>query len=350
MLKKANAVDYNNYTYFLIYGEEDYLVNQTVQEIIPFFLPEELRFFNFYQFNEENCTKEAIGDVLYTMPVMADKKVIHISQIEKIKAEVLNLISFYFTKNYEHTVIIFSGEKPDKRKGFFKDLDKQKKCYSVEFKTKNDRELQPWIKNYIEAKNRKIAPDAIMLVMQSTAGSLSNLSQELDKISTYTQEMLITSDHVAEVLGISKEFNIYKFQNAVANRDLTKSLLICENLMKLKENKTEPIAMNLFLSRLFISALEVSSQMMKQGSSPENAAAALGYNNAWRDADLLLCVKKYSLQELIRIVRYLLEGDLKLKSSYQDKKTAILLTLKKIINHAQDQECRYLENFTDLRI
>lgn len=350
MAKQTQVSDYSKYTYFLIYGEEEYLVNKTVQEITDFFLPEDLRFFNFYQFNEENCTKEAIGDVLYSLPVMSEKKIIHIAQIEKIKADVLNLISFYFTKKYEHTVFIFSGEKPDKRKGFFKDLDKQKNSYSVEFKMKNERELQPWIRNFFEERNRKIAPDAIMLILQSTAGNLSNLTQELDKILTYTEDSLINSDHVSDVLGISKEFTIYKFQNAVANRDLAKSLLICENLMKLKENRTEPIAMNLFLSRLFISALEISSLAVKQNSTVERAADALGYNNAWRDADLLICVKKYSLQEIIRVVRYILECDLKLKSSYQDKRTAILLTIKKIISHAQDAECRYLENFTALRV
>jgi len=350
MVKKQLSQDFSQYTYFLVYGEEDYLVNQTVQEIIATFLDEELRYFNFFQFNEENCTKDALGEVLYTMPVMADKKVIYISQIEKIKTEVLNLISFYFTKNYEHTVFVFSGEKPDKRKGFFKDLDKQKKCYSVEYKLKNERELQPWIKNYVEQKGRRIAPDAVSLILQSTTPSLQNLASEIDKILLYTPQNPITLDHTAEVLGISKEFNIFKLQNAVVSRDLTKALLICENLMKMKENRTEPIAINLYLCRVFISALEVSSLMAKQGSRAEAAAESLGYNNAWRDADLLTCVKKYSLTEIIRILRYLLEGDLKLKSSYQDKKTAILLTLKKIISHAGDSDCRYLEDFANLRV
>jgi len=103
------------------------------------------------------------------------------------------------------------------------------------------------------------------------------------------------------------------------------------------------------LSKIFISAFEISYVALTNKISIDIAAKKQGYNNPWRDKDTVICAKKYKTAELIRILRYFLECDIKLKSSYQDSKTAIFVLLEKIIKHGNNKNCVYLEYFDTLR-
>ncbi|MBU4486305.1 MAG: hypothetical protein KKD38_05200, partial [Candidatus Delongbacteria bacterium] len=236
-----------------------------------------------------------------------------------------------------------------KRKSFFKDLTGQKRALTLEFKEKNEREIQQWVKNYISSKGYNISTECLQLLSLTLSSNLSQVASEADKLIEYAKGKNITGEDVENVLGISKEYNIFKLQNTVVGKDLKKAYFICDNILRNKNNKTDPIAINLFLSRIFASAFEIGYHAITNKLQIEKAAYELSYNNPWKDADIITCAKKYKVTELIRCQRYFLECDIKLKSSYQDPRTAILLLLEKLIIHSEDKECNYLDYFNSLR-
>jgi len=350
MAKKAETdVNLKDNLIFLLTGEDQFSIEMKVGEIVSGFMDNDLKDFNYNHFNAENMSAEMIGSALYSLPVMADKRITLISDIDTVNAEIYELLTRFMKKNIDTTVLIMTGTKPDKRKTFFKDIASNKYALVLEFKEKNEREIMQWVKNYISSKGCNISIESLQLLTLSLSTNLSQVASEADKLIEYTKGKPITEDTVENVLGISKEYNIFKLQNAVVEKDLKKAYFICDNILRNKNNKTDPIAINLFLSRIFTSAFEVGYHAVTNKMPVDKAAYSTGYNNAWKDADIITCAKKYKVTELIRCQRYFLECDIKLKSGYQDPGTSILLLLEKVILHADDKECAYLDYFNHLR-
>jgi len=349
MAKVIKNIDINKHRIYFFTGEDQYSIEQKVHEIIPLYMNEDLKDFNYHHFNEENISAENISLALFSLPVMAEKRIVYISGIEKINSEVTELLLRFLKKNIDTTILILTGTKPDKRKVFFKEITKNIHTFSQEFKQKNDREIMQWMKNYIASKNMEITTKGLMLLSISISSHLSNIASEINKLIEYSSGSEITEDTIESVLGISKEFNIFKLQTSVVGKNLPKALNICDNIIKSKTNKMDPIGINLFLSKIFISAFEISYVALTNKVAIDQAAKKQGFSNPWRDADTITCAKNYKTGELLRILRYFLECDIKLKSGYQDNKTAIFILLEKIIKHGENKNCEYLEYFNTLR-
>ena len=343
--------DYLKYNLFFFSGEDSFSREEAINNVISHFLSDDLKDFNFSQFNEEYCPPETISSELYALPIMAEKRVVFISQIDKMNIDVQKIILAFLKKKVDSTILILSCLKPDKRKSFFKEIGKYKKGKLIEFKAKNEREVSVWIKKQLAQKKKRISDSALRLISMNISNNLVNINSELEKLLLYTEdkEHEIDEETIEAVLGISKEFNIFKLINAIAGRNLKHAIKIGNTLMKSKENRTDPIGINLLLAKTFIAAFQISSLAKKNKTSINNAAGQLGFNNAWKDGDTLLCANNYSLTELSRIMRYLLECDIKLKSNFQDKQSAIIILFEKIINQAGNKNCQYLDYFNNLK-
>ena len=352
-MKKTTKIlesDLKNYNLFFLTGDDQHSVRETVDDIIEANIGDEsLKDFNFNHFTEENHSAEEISNSLHLLPMMTDKRIVYISEIEKMSSDIHTMILLYLKKNYDTTVLIITGIKPDKRKVFFKEIGKIKSGINVEFKAKNEREILVWINDYVLKKKRRISPAAIRLFSTTVSSDLNNIASELEKLILFTEkDHTIDEDDIEKVLGISKDFNIFKLINSVANKKIKKSIEICDRIMKMKENRSDPIAINIMLGRMFISAFEISSNSYVKGISLTFSAKEMGYDNPWRDKDTQTSANNYSLIELTRIMRFLLECDIKLKSSFQDKKTAIFVLISKIINQSSNKNINYLEFFNQL--
>ncbi|MBN1968626.1 MAG: DNA polymerase III subunit delta [Candidatus Delongbacteria bacterium] len=336
----------NNETLFFIYGDEKYLIDELITKILDTHIPEDLRVFNYDYFSEENSNAEAISNALHATPMMSDKKIVHITSVEKLSVSILDIIDLFLSKNIDSTILILSGGKPDLRKKFFKNLST--KAITVQFDPLNEKSLSDWILTYVKSNNRSMTREALMLFLSTVSSNIKYIKSELDKLFIFYDGNTIDENVVADLLGVSKEFNLFKLVENVCKRDFKNSVYITDQLLKSKENKTEPIAINLYLARIFTSAFKISSESRKSGKSIENSAASLGYNNPWLHRDFIECAKNYSLKELGKTLRYFLECDIKLKSSYQNGSTSIMILLKKVITESDNKDVDYLVFFNKL--
>jgi len=339
--------DINKFNIFFLTGEDRFSLKQDVNKIVSNYISNELKDFNYSNFTDENINPEYLSSELHSLPVMSDKRVVHLSNIDNALTDTQNLIKLFLKKNIDTTVLILSGKKPDKRKAFFKDLGKNKKILSFEYKKKNEKDTISWITNYFEKSNRTIDNEALKLLFFNLNGDMNNIASELDKIVLFTEtsnSKIITSDIIQDVLGISKEYNIFTLLNSISQKKIENSYKIVSNLLKLKENRIDPIAINLFISKCFVSAYKISSYSYFNNKSIYDSANILGFTNMWRDKDTINCAQNYSLKEINNIMRYLLECDIKLKSSYQSKDNAVFVLIEKIIQQS-NKNTGYLKFF-----
>ena len=138
--------------------------------------------------------------------------------------------------------------------------------------------------------NRK----ALMLLVDHIGNDLSRLENEVEKILVNLgKRKIITEEDIEEFIGISKEFNVFEFQNALAVKDMSRCMRIIQYFEA--NPKAAPIQLILpsfysFFSKLFM--------IYGLNSRDEKAVAAATGINPFFIKDYLLAAGKYSFPEV----------------------------------------------------
>jgi DNA polymerase-3 subunit delta len=158
-------------------------------------------------------------------PMFAERQVVLLKEaqqmrdIEKLESYVENpLTSTVF-------VVSYKDKKVDGRTRFAKVL--KEKGVLLSTKKIYDNQLPQWTEEIAHSMGFEISRKALMLLVDHIGNDLSRIEKEIEKISVNLgKRKNITEDDIEEFVGISKEFNVFEFQNAIAEKDLSRSLQI----------------------------------------------------------------------------------------------------------------------------
>lgn len=124
-------------------------------------------------------------------------------------------------------VVSYKEKKLDARKKFTK-LVKENGVL-VTTKKLYDRELPEWTQNMVHAKGLTITPKALGLVVEHIGNDLTRIENEIDKLSlNLGQRKSINEDDIEEYIGVSKDYNVFELQSALAAKNLPKSIQIIQ--------------------------------------------------------------------------------------------------------------------------
>lgn len=252
-------------------GEEDYYIDKTVQYAEHSILNESEASFNLTIFYGRDAAWADVVNACRRYPMFADKQVVllkeaqHMRDIEKLEPYIENpLASTIFVVSYKE-------KKVDGRSKFAKTL----KAKSVFISTKKiyDNQLPEWIQQLIQSKELSISPKGLALFADHIGNDLTRIENEIDKISVNLgKRKTITEEDIEEFVGVSKEFNVFELQSALATKDLSKAIRIIQYFEA--NPKAAPIQLVLpslysFFSKVFM--------VYGAGSTDEKSiAAAIG--------------------------------------------------------------------------
>lgn len=204
-------------------------------------------------------------------------------------------------------VLNYKYKKVDKRKSFFKQVEK--KGVLFESKKLYDNQIPAWINSYVQSKGYRISPKAVQMLAEFLGTDLSKIVNELNKlVLNISPDKEINDSLVERNIGISKDFNIFELQNAIGNRDILKANQIINYFAaNAKEN---PLPKTITILNSYFSKILIYHQL--EDKSRNNAAAALSVNpffvKDYQDA-----AKRYSVGKLVQIISLLREYDLRSK-------------------------------------
>jgi DNA polymerase-3 subunit delta len=136
---------------------------------------------------------------------------------------------------------------------------------------------------------------------------LSRLSNEVDKlILNLGDRTTITEDDIETYVGISKEFNVFELQQAIAGRDLYKAIRIINYF----EGNPKAAHMQLVLPSLYNFFSKVQMIYSVPSRDEKAIAAAIGVN-AFFVKDYLSAAQQYSASTIERILLLLHKYNLK---------------------------------------
>jgi DNA polymerase-3 subunit delta len=316
--------------YFLS-GEEAYYIDMVSDYIEKNVLDESEQEFNQTILYGKEADMNTIISAAKRFPMMSEYQVIIVKEAQNLKelgkgsgsndddddsdaptkksSGSANALVAYLQQPQTSTILVFCYKYKtlDKRSTIYKSL--QKNHVFLETKKLYDNKIPEWITEFVQEHKFKISPKASYLLAESLGNDLSKIANEVEKLFINLKEgEEITLELVQDNIGISKEFNVFELQDAIAKKDILKANRII-NYFSANE-KEHPAVMT--LSSLYGYFTKVLLYHFAPDKSKFVVAQVLGVNPFFVDG-YVNAAKNYNTSKLKSIFGYLKEYDLKTK-------------------------------------
>ena len=318
MASQASQVidDLKNGTYAPVYflqGDEPFYIDQITDFIEDNAIEESQKGFNQVVMYGKDHEMNAVILQAKRFPMMSERQVVIVKEAQEIKdisrESGGKLLSEYVKNPLPSTILVFAHKNKtiDGRSALSKALKKY--AVFVDSKKLYENQVPNWISEFVSTKGHKIHPKAQQLLVESAGSDLSKLSNEINKILiNFTEKIEITADHVSKYVGVSKDYNVFELQNALAKRNVLKANKIIAYFAKdPKGNPLIPIIALLY--GYFVKVVLIHQCKDKS----ERGVADLLKVNPFFVKDYLAAAKNFNLSQSLNIVKFLFEADLRSK-------------------------------------
>ncbi len=286
-------------------GEEEFFIDQVIQYAENKILSEAETGFNLSVFYGRDVAWPDLINTCRKYPMFSDLQVVILKEAQSMKD--IERLENYVEKPLAST-LLFVGYKGKKVDGRTK-LAKLLKDKAVHLTTKKlyDNELPEWAGNLIKSKGYSITNKALFLLIDHIGNDLSRLNNEVNKlILNLQQRKNITEDDVETFVGISKDFNVFELQQAIASKDLYKAIRIIQYF----ESNPKAAPIQLIFPSLYNFFSKVQMIYSVPSKDEKSIAAAIGVN-AFFVRDYLRTATKFSSQEIEKLLLLLHQYNLK---------------------------------------
>ena len=304
--------DINNKIFFpvyFLYGEEPFYIDQLTAYIEQNALDENVREFNQSTVYGREVTPSDIIDLARRFPMMGNYQLVVVKEAQDLKT--VEGLEPYLDSYLDTTILVvnYKYKKLDKRKSFYKKLNKTKNVVLFESERLYDNKIPAWIEKTVHLLGYRIDPVASELLSEYLGNDLSTIYNELEKlIINIKAGQTITVDDIERYIGISKDFNIFEFQKALGTRNVLKAQQIVQHFEA--NPKEHPLQMiTVMLNNYF---MKVFLYQQLKNRNPREIAAELGINPFFLN-DYKRASSVYSVQKIKSIISQIRILDLKSK-------------------------------------
>jgi DNA polymerase-3 subunit delta len=296
--------------YYLM-GEESYYIDQIADYIAENVLQPEERDFNQTILFGSDVTASQIADAARRYPMMSEHQVVIVKEAQNIKNT--EALEKYFKAPQTSTILVFchkNGTIDGRKREYVKAI--QSAGVLFESKKLRDRDLPPFIENYLKRKNVSIDPKSTQIIADSIGADLSRLTGELDKVilSLPEQDRRVTPQVVEEQIGVSKDFNSFELRDAIVNRNVFKA----NQIVKYFDDNPKAGSIYSFLPMLFNYFQNLMiAYYAPNNRSQEGVAEWLELRSPWAAKDYMTGMRNYSGMKVMQIIGKIREIDAKSK-------------------------------------
>jgi DNA polymerase-3 subunit delta len=312
------------YPIYLFYGDERFLIEETVNLIVGKALPDNLRQLNLEKYSCLQVDSETITTAALSIPMLSDRKVIIANDYDKINDS--KALQSYLQNPSQTTILIFIAETSDKRRSVFSNVTKNGVLVKSNSLKKN--EIIEWIILRFRKTNKQITPESAEILYELKGNLLLDIVTEIDKIITYANNRdTISKDDILSVIGSTREFNIFELTNSIGKSDKSRSIEILENLL---EQNVEPLFIISMLSRHFIILWKIIN--LKKLNKNLSEISSIIQVNPYFVKDYISQAEKFNINKIEECLKYIQEADLLLKSVSLPKRIIIDNLICHLIN------------------
>ncbi|HND89173.1 MAG TPA: DNA polymerase III subunit delta, partial [Saprospiraceae bacterium] len=251
--------------------------------------------------------------VSFDMP--SSRQVVILREAQEMKG--LGELAGYIERPMPTTVFVVchKHKKYDLRTKMGKALAASKTAVLYEGKKLYDNQVPDWIAGYCRSRKLQIEPGAAALLAEYLGTDLGRIASELDKlVLNLPSGATIQAAHIQEFVGISKEYNVFELQKALALRDTAK-------VARIREHFAANIRKNPLIgtiSSLFAYFSKVYMLHALRGSPDAEVLKALDLRSDWFLKEYRLAASHYTYAQTVQIIGLLKTYDLRSKGVNTD--------------------------------
>lgn len=286
-------------------GDEEYFIDKVIDYAEHHILNESEASFNLTVFYGRDTSWADVLNACRRYPMFAEKQVVllkeaqHMRDIEKLEPYIENPLSSTIF------VVSYKDKKVDGRSKLAKLL--KQKAVLVTTKKIYDSQLPEWTQELLQSKQLTVSPKGLALLVDHIGNDLSRIENEIEKISiNLGKRKTITEEDIEEFVGVSKDFNVFELQSALARKDLAKSIRIIQYF----ESNPKAAPIQLILPSLYSFFSKVFMVFGAGGGDEKAIAAAIGVNPFFAK-DYIQASRVYDYQGVERVLLLLHQYNLK---------------------------------------
>lgn len=233
---------------YCLYGENDFLKEQAVRQLVAAAVEPATREFNFDARRAGELDAATLGSLIDTPPMMAERRVVVVRDMAALKRDARAMLDRHLERLARRSgapdvvlVLVFpAGEKgkPDRALA--------ERTLAVELGPLTGDRLPRWIAHHVTTElGASITPEAIDLVQHAVGNDLGALAAELDKLASYVNGGTIDEAAVAAVVGVRRGETLGDFLDLVARRDAPRALALLPHILEQPKTTAVSIVMAL---------------------------------------------------------------------------------------------------------
>jgi len=309
MLANTIISDWKKGSYKPLYwleGEEEYFIDKVMKYAENSILNESETAFNLSVFYGKDADWAAVINACRRYPMFSEKQVVLLKEAQQMRD--IDKLEAYIENPLTSTIFVVSykEKKVDGRTRLAKLL--KEKGVVLTTKKLYDNQLPEWTEELVESKDLTISQKALILLVDHIGNDLSRIENEIDKIAiNLGQRKGITETDVEQYVGVSKDYNVFELQAALATKNLSKAIRIIQYF----EANPKAAPIQLILPSLYGFFSKVFMMYGLNTRDEKTIAASLGVN-AFFVKDYLKATSVYNYADVEKLL--LLLSDYNLKS------------------------------------
>lgn len=299
---------------YFLHGEESYYIDFIADLLESVVLSEAEKGFNQTVLYGKDVDMLSIISTAKRYPMMSDFQLVIVKEAQNIKfgkgdTKEADPFASYLENPLRSTVLVFCHKygSLDKRLKIAKAIEK----IGVLFESKKlyDNQVSEWAMGFVGTKGFKLDTKAGAMVAEYLGNDLSKVANELEKVMiNMGDRKTITMDDIQKNVVISKEYNTFEFNTAIAKRDVLKANKIVDYFAANKKENPLVVTigqLNTYFSKIF-------TYYYLADKSKSNVASALKINPYFVQ-EYEQAAKNYNFDKTCQVISLLREYDLKSK-------------------------------------
>ena len=283
-----------NKKFFLMYGENQGLKNETIQKEFKKNYPDSV--YN-YDENEILSNEENFFENISSKSFFEKEKLIIINRVtDKIK----NLIEEIVEKKIADLVIILNANSLEKKSKIRSYFEKTKDIICIPFYNDNNQTLSIIVGQFFREKKIPISQKLINLVVQRSRGDRQNLNNELKKIENFVlNKSKIEINDILKLTNLAENYSVSELvDNCLAKNKRTTINILNENNYSLDDC--------ILVIRTFLLKSKRILKLKKEFKINNNMETTLSSSKPpifWKDKEIvkqqIKCWSNYNIENLV---------------------------------------------------
>lgn len=243
---KKQIQDGNLKNLYLLYGEEEFLINYYIDKIKEMAVPSESELMNVEVIEKEHDNGYIVNSIK-TFPFLAERRVVIVKNLDFFgaKSSVSDDLVDVVKNMPTETVLIFAEKKVDRRSKFFKAV--KNSGYVVEFNHLTENDLIKWVAIELKKQGKKADQGTLIHFIRTVGSNMQFIRMEMEKLCAYKlEEEWITVDDVNAITTKTIEYQIFQLVDAMGMKKSSDAIIMFNHLI---QDNEPPIRILIMLTR-----------------------------------------------------------------------------------------------------